>query len=211
MAPNVKLYYFGGSCSLVPHILLEEAGLPYDSELANVRDPEARAKYVATVNAKGQVPTLALDNEYITEGPAIQTAISQLAPEKHFFGKTPLDAARIYEWLNYCSGGVHSGSFSLLFRPEAWTTDASAAEGIKARGFEKVRAALGNIQSKVQGKEFAYGDGFTGVDAYLVLFSNWAEVFKISVADEFPELHKFVEHLKQRPAVKAALAKQIRS
>ena len=87
----MKLYYSPGACSLSPHIALKEAGLPFD--LVKV---DLKAKTLAdggdykTVNPKGQVPALALDNgEVLTEGPVIVQMIADKAPAAKLAASSP--------------------------------------------------------------------------------------------------------------------------
>jgi glutathione S-transferase len=112
MAPQIKLYYSPGACSMAAHLLLEDSGLAYESIPILRDDVAGKAEYTKNVNPKGQVPALWIDGEIITEAPAIITAISQLVPDKHYTGKTPLQIVRFYEWLNYLSGTIH-GKVSL--------------------------------------------------------------------------------------------------
>src|SRR5437773_9653538 len=71
--PFMKLFYSPGACSLSPHIVSREAGIPV--ELVKV-DLKAR-KYdgggdYLKINSKGYVPALQLDSgQVLTEGPAI--------------------------------------------------------------------------------------------------------------------------------------------
>jgi glutathione S-transferase len=68
----MKLYYYPGACSLAPHIVAREAGIPLSLEkvdLAN-RTTETGANF-ATVNPKGYVPALGLqDGSVLTEASA---------------------------------------------------------------------------------------------------------------------------------------------
>ena len=68
----MKLYYKSGACSLSPHIVLLEAGLPFALEAVNLgtKVTDSGADY-RTINSKGSVPALQLDDgRVLTEGPA---------------------------------------------------------------------------------------------------------------------------------------------
>ena len=82
----MKLYYSPNACSLSPHIALREAGLPFELVLASTKTHQlADGTDYYTINPKGYVPLLELDNgERLTEGPAIV----QYLPEdlSAFFG-----------------------------------------------------------------------------------------------------------------------------
>ena len=69
----MKLYYSPGACSLSPHIVLRESGLKFDPVLANLKTHQlADSTDYYTINPKGYVPLLELDNgQRLTEGPAI--------------------------------------------------------------------------------------------------------------------------------------------
>ena len=70
----MKLYYSPGTCSLSPHIVLCELGLPHDLERVDLKTHTLVSNgddYYA-VNPKGYVPALELDDgQILTEGPAI--------------------------------------------------------------------------------------------------------------------------------------------
>src|SRR5580698_3121723 len=69
----MKLYYAAGACSLSPHIVALEAGIPLQLEkVDNKTKRTAHDEDFLQINPKGYVPALLLDNgELLTEGPAI--------------------------------------------------------------------------------------------------------------------------------------------
>ena len=79
----MKLYYSPGACSLSPHIVLLEAGLPFTSEKVDLKSKKTAAGVdFLTVNSKGSVPTLQLDDgQVLTEGPAIVQYLADLKPD----------------------------------------------------------------------------------------------------------------------------------
>ncbi len=84
----MKLYYSPGACSLSPHIVASEAGIELDLEKVDLHTKlTAAGTDFSTVNPKGYVPALQLDNgEVLTEGPVVvqyladQKPNSKLAP-----------------------------------------------------------------------------------------------------------------------------------
>ena len=107
----ITLWMSPGACSLAPHILLHEIGATFNMVVAATSGGGTSTDAFTRLNPKQRVPVLALGNEVITELPAIVTAISNLAPERHLMGDTPLDTARVYEWMNWLSGTLHGQGF----------------------------------------------------------------------------------------------------
>ena len=55
----MKLYYAPGACSLSPHIVAREAGIPIELEKVNLADHQTETgQDYMTVNPKGYVPAL---------------------------------------------------------------------------------------------------------------------------------------------------------
>ncbi|HPG63113.1 MAG TPA: glutathione S-transferase N-terminal domain-containing protein, partial [Casimicrobium sp.] len=116
----MKLYYSNGACSLSPHIVLREAGLPFDLVRASTKThalDDGTDFY--TINPKGSVPLLELDNgERLTEGPAIVQYIADLVPDRHLAPANGTFArSRLQELLNFITSELHKG-FSPLFNPK---------------------------------------------------------------------------------------------
>lgn len=104
---EIKFWFSPGACSLAPHVLLHEIGVPFEAVTTNVFAGAQLAEAFARINPKQRVPVLSLDGQLITEVPAIATAISDLAPERHLMGGTRVDRARVYEWMAWLSGTLH--------------------------------------------------------------------------------------------------------
>lgn len=79
----MKLFYSPGACSLSPHIVLNELDLPYTVEKVDLKThTTASGADFYTLNAKGYVPALQLDNgEVLTEGPAIVQYLAEQKPQ----------------------------------------------------------------------------------------------------------------------------------
>ena len=102
----MKLYYSPGACSLSPHIVARELGIPVELKKVNTKDKtmEGGGDYWK-VNARGYVPVLELDNgQVLTEGPAIVQYLADQKPDAGLAPKTARSSAT----------GCRSGSTSSL-------------------------------------------------------------------------------------------------
>ncbi len=195
----MKLYFSPGACSLAPHIVLCEAGLPFTLEKVNVATHvlAVGGDYYA-INAKGQVPLLELDDgERLSEGPVIAQYIADQA------GNTTLMPAagslaryRVMSWQNYITSELHK-SFSPLFSP---AFDATA----KALHSQLLRKKYDWVDSQLADTPFLTGDSFTAADAYLFTVTGWAKLVGLDLSD-LPHLQAFLARVASRPAVQAAM------
>ncbi|KAL2807916.1 hypothetical protein BJX63DRAFT_410798 [Aspergillus granulosus] len=207
--PDIKFFFAPNACSLAPHILLHEARLPYTPLQINYAGVELQfPPEYKSLNPKMRVPVIVVDGDVITELPAVSTIISQLVPEKNFMGKTPLETVRVYEWMNYLSGTVHSAGLGHLFRPWRWTTDEDpkAHDGIKEKARENIIESFGYIEGKLDGIH-AVGEGLTAVDAFLYPLYRWAKKSGINL-DAYPKYTALIEAMEKRESVQIVLVKE---
>lgn len=195
----MKLYFVAGACSLSPHIVLREAGLQFDAIKTNTRNKTfGDGGDFLTVNAKGKVPVLELDDgQRLTEGPAIVQYLADLAPAS---GLAPangtLDRARLQEWLNFTTSELHKG-FAPLFNPATPADYRSIAIANLEKNFDWVN-------SQLEGRSYLLGEQFTVADAYLFTVANWSSHVSIDLK-RWPNLAAYQARVAARPAVQAAL------
>jgi glutathione S-transferase len=195
----MKLYFSPGACSLSPHIVLREAGLPFELEKVDLKTKKTKSGVdFVTVSPKGAVPTLQLDDgQILTEGAAI---VQYLADKKPGSNLAPangtLERYRLQEWLNYIATEMHK-SFSPLFKP-------TTPDEFKATIKEQLRGKVGYLQQQLEGKQYLMGDQFTVADAYLFTILQWAKGVGIDLA-QWPAVQQYTDRIRARPAVKEAL------
>jgi len=194
----MKLFYTPGACSLSPHIVLCELGLPHaliKVDLATHKTEDGRD--FADINPKGYVPALLLDDgQLLTEGPAI---VQYLADQKPGLGLLPtatLARARVQEWLTFIGTELHK-SFSPLFNP------AAAAEW-KAAAMANIERRFSYLDQQLTVNAYLTGEHFCVADAYLFTVVNWTRFLGIDLAP-WPALAAFQQRVAARPAVQAAL------
>jgi len=198
----MKLYFAPGACSLSPHIVLREAG--YEFELEQVDNKAKKTKSgqdYLTINSKGQVPVLELDNgERITEVPAI---VQYLADQKPASGLAPangtMERVRLQEWLNFTTSELHK-TYGLFFRP---TTPAD----FKVISKEHLGTRLNWLETQLAGKQYVTGNKFTIADAYLFTVLRWSPFASISL-DKWPNIKAYVDRVTARPKVQEAMKEE---
>jgi len=195
----MKLYYATGTCSLSPHIVLLEAGLPYTLERIDFATKKTPAGIdYFTINSKGTVPALQLDDgRLLTEGPAI---IQYLADQKPDSGLAPragtFERYQLMEILNYITSEVHK-AFSPLFNPKISADWRASAQANLEKKFDWLSGFL-------KDKAFLMGNAFTVADAYLFTVLTWTRPLKIDLA-RWPVLNAYQQRIAPRPTVQRAL------
>ncbi|WP_284618438.1 glutathione transferase GstA [Aquabacterium humicola] len=195
----MKLYYSPGACSLSPHIVLREAGLPFQPVLASTKTHQlADGTDYYTINPKGYVPLLELDDgQRLTEGPAIVQYIADQVPAKHLAPAAGTMARyRLIEWLNFITTELHK-TYSPLFNP-------AMPEEAKNLFKEKLRGRYAYIDQQLEGKDYLMGEQFSVADAYLFTVTNWAKPIGLDLS-AFERVLAFQKRVAARPAVQAAL------
>jgi glutathione S-transferase len=198
----MKLYYAKGACSLSPHIVLLEAGLPYTLEKVDMgsKKTDQGVDYL-TVNSKGAVPALQLDDgKVLTEGPAVIQYLADLKPDSGLAPRAgSFERYQLMEILNYITSEVHKG-FSPLFNPASSDELKSSAKAGLGKRFDWLTAFLGN-------KNYLMGSTFTVADAYLFTILSWTAHVGIDLG-KWPVLSAYHSRIAQRPKVQAALREE---
>lgn len=194
----MKLYFSPGACSLAPHIVLFETGLPFTTEQVNLRTKiTAGGADFTTINPNGYVPALELkDGTVLTEGPAITQFLADLKPASNLApANGTLERYQLVSLLNFISTEIHK-NFSPLFNPAAGADVQRDRRAALATRFAYLEQALA-------GKDFLTGDTFTIADAYLFTMLTWAGIVKVDLAD-FDRLKAYLARVALRPSVQQA-------
>lgn len=196
----MKLYYSPGACSLSPHIVLHEAGLPFETVLASTKThklPDGTDYY--SINPRGYVPLLEFDDgQRLTEGPVIVQWIADQVPQKRLAPPAgTMPRYRVMEWLNFVSAELHK-QFSPLFNP-------AYPEEAKAINREKLLGRYAWVDEQLAGRQYLMGDEYSVADAYLYTVTRWTVPMKLDISSR-ANLAAFMARVGQRPAVQRALA-----
>ncbi|WP_338863870.1 glutathione transferase GstA [Myxococcus stipitatus] len=196
----MKLYYTPGACSLSPHIILRETGLKFDVERVDLRSKKTETGVdFNTVNPKGYVPTLVLDNgAMLTEGPAIAQYIADQAPQSKLApANGTFERYQLQEMLNFIATELHK-AFSPLFNP------AFPDEG-KRIFRDRIALRLKTFDTLLAKNAYVMGEQFTIADAYLFTVLNWTRPMQIDL-EPYPAVKAYHARIAARPHVQAAMA-----
>ena len=195
----MKLYYSPSACSLSPHIVAHELGLPVELVKVDVvaKCTEHGEDFLA-INPKGLVPVLQLDDgSVLTEGPAVVQYLADLKPDAQLApANGSMARYRLQEMLGYINSELHQ-SYMPLFNPACSDEVRAARMAYLHKHYRLLDTALGR-------KPFLLGDRFTVTDAYLFVVTRWAEFVKLDLSN-FPNVLGFQARIAARPAVQAAM------
>jgi glutathione S-transferase len=195
----LKLFYKAGACSLASHIALQESGLPFEIEAVDLKTKiTASGADFMTINAKGYIPALQLDNgEVLTEGPAIMQYIADQAPAKHL---APLADAmaryRLQSWLTFIGTELHK-NFTPLFYP-------SSSSDWKAAAIANLERRFDYVAKHIDDKQFLLGDEFSIGDAYLFTVLGWTKHVDFDLG-KWPALIAYQARVGARDGVQKAM------
>ena len=195
----MKLYYAPGACSLSPHIVAREAGIPVELKKVDLKTKTlAEGGSYTAVNGKGYVPALGLDDgSLLTEGPVIVQYLADKAPAAGLAPKAgTAERMRLQEWLNFISSELHK-AMGTFFNPKA---PADWKEAVT----ERLGVRLDYVAREMGAKPYLMGDKFSVADAYLFTVLNWAPMVKFDLG-KWPVLVEYQKRVAARPKVQEAL------
>ena len=131
---ELVLAYCPVACSLVPYILLTEAGAQFTTLPVNLSKGENFSPEYLRVNPKAKVPALLIDGEPLTENVAIQLWISRRFPEAKLMpDHDSLDYFKAISVMAWCAAGIHP-KLTQQARPERYCDLPGSADNVRAHG-----------------------------------------------------------------------------
>jgi glutathione S-transferase len=175
------LYHSPGACSRVTLSALEEVGVEFEDLAVVLGRGEQKAPEYLALNPKGKVPTLRIDDQTLTENPAILWYLAAKFPET---GLLPgmgdaVTAAQALSDLVWCGGTLHP-LVQQMFRPNLYSE--SSPDSVKQNAFAKFDGVAATIRDRVSGRWW-YGDHWSIVDVYIYWITTMARMAGYQFAD----------------------------
>jgi len=202
----MKLYYMQGACSLAPHLILEESGLPYETVLLSRDRGDLDKPEFLKLNPMGAVPVLAVDDgNVLTENVAILPYIADLAKGKKLIPQAgTFERARCLQSLAFLATEMHT-PFRFIFGAQHFGGgDEKIADAFQKRGKEISQHLFDLLESKLPASGFILGQDYSVVDAYTFVFHSWAQYLEFDLK-RWPKYGALVSRIAERPATKKVL------
>lgn len=211
--PTYRLFYSPGACSLAPHVVLEEMGLPFEPVRVVIADGATRTPEYLALNPRGRVPSLVWregDREKVlTEAMAIMAWLSMRHPQVGLLPAPRTESfVRALEWMSWLGSSMHQAGVRTVFRPERFTIDEAGAPAIAAQGRETIRAGYADIEQRLAGRRYALDDTFSALDAYLLVFYRWGNRCGLPMRQDFPEYTRVMDAVRARHAVRRVIERE---
>lgn len=194
----MKLYLAPNACSLAVDIVARELEIPLALEWVDVRAKRLLdgTDYLK-INAKGQVPTLALDDgQLLTEGSVIVQYLADTRPDSGLLAQgSTLARYRVLEWLSFISSELHKG-FTPLFRP-------ATPQAYRAIAIENLSKRFEWLNEVLTTRAYLAGNTFTLADAYCYTIVTWSRLHNIGLSP-WPRLVGYIDRIESRASVQAA-------
>lgn len=209
----LQLHYFPSTASMVPHILLEETGAPYERVLVDRTHDVQKSTAYLRLNPNGLIPVLTDGDLVLYETAAIALYLCDSFPRSALAPAvgTP-ERAHFYKWLMWLTNTLQA-TLIVYFYPERWVKagNVSAVAEVKAHAEWRVRVLLDQLESEWarHGGPWMLGEAYSALDAYVFTLCRWTRGFALTPpARERPHLGAFLHRMLERPAVQRALANE---
>ncbi|HEY3642370.1 MAG TPA: glutathione S-transferase N-terminal domain-containing protein [Xanthobacteraceae bacterium] len=193
----LTLYFTPGACSLAAHIVLEESGEKYETQLVDMAKGEQRSDSYLKINPQGRVPALRLDNGgSLTENTAI---LPYLGKRFGLWPTDPMAEAKALSLIGFFAASVHP-AHAHIGRPERYATDPAAYPTIKEAGLKAFHGYLKQIDGMLAGREW-FCEQYSVLDAYGLVFYAWGFRRELPM-QELKDYSALKDRMLRRPAVR---------
>ena len=209
----MQLHYDPGTAAMVPHILMEEMGVPFGLvAVPRAEQAHKRPDYLR-LNPNGLIPVLVDGDLVLYETAAI---VLHLVDTHREAGLAPTvgssERAHFSKWLVWLTNTLQT-TLIAYFYPERWVDEGNAegAAQVKAHAERKVAGLLQQLDDELarHGQPWFGGASFSALDPYVFTLCRWTRNFRNErPAREYPHLGPYLQRVVARPAVQRVFARE---
>ena len=206
----IQLHHAPSSAAMVPHILLEELGTPYERMPVDVGQRAHQAPTYLRLNPNGLVPVLTDGDLVLYETAAIALhlcdthPVAALAPALG----TP-QRAQFYKWLMWLTNTLQA-SLIVYFYPQRWMDEGNEAGALELQRHaeQRIDGLLAQLDDELarHGGPWFLGADYSALDAYVFTLCRWTRNFqRVAPASRRVHLGPYLQRMLERSAVQRVL------
>lgn len=232
----IQLHYYPSNASMIPHIVLEEMGLPFELVLVDRSQNAHKSPAYLKLNPNGKIPTL-IETEagqpdlVLYEGAAICLHLCDTHPKLGGAGglMPPVgsrERAHAYKWLLWLSN-TFQPDIMMYYYPERYVSshDAEVIKGVSAQAQARISGHLAQLDDELARVNSAIltrskasddldeddgwflGQRYSILDAYVFVLCRWTRGFTSGPARSYERhLGPYLQRMLARPAVQRVIA-----
>lgn len=211
----IQLHFYPSTAAMVPHILLEELGAPYERVLIDRENGALDSPAYRALNPNGLIPVLVDGDLVLYETAAICLHLADTHPQAQFMPAlgSP-ERAQAYKWLMWLTNTLQA-TLIVYFYPHRWVNDGSATQDeVKAVAKRRVGALLDQLDAELarHAGPWFVGEAHTLLDAYVFTLCRWTRHFAadspVRPARERPYLGPYLQRMLARPALQRVMTNE---
>ena len=206
----IQLHYYPSTAAMVPHILLEEIGVPFERVLVDRMVGAHKTPKYLRLNPNGLIPVLVDDSHVMYETAAITLHLCDTHPDAAL--APPLGSAAratFYQWLAWLTNTLQAGLL-VYFYPERWMNEGNVAgiAELKVHAERRVGVLLDMLETELarHGGPWFGGASYSALDAYVFTLCRWTRNFRTTPARDRKLLGPYLQRVLARPAVQRVIA-----
>ena len=206
----IQLHYYPSTAAMVPHILLEEIGVPFERVLVDRMMGVHKTTDYLRLNPNGLIPVLVDGGHAIYETAAIALHLCDTHPQAALAPAAgSAERAGFYQWLAWLTNTLQA-SLIVYFYPERWMNEGNApgVAELKANAQRKIGVLLDMLETELarHGQTWFGGPRYSALDPYVFTLCRWTRNFSSAPARDRKLLGPYLQRVLARPAVQRVIA-----
>lgn len=208
----IQLHFCPNTAAMVPHILLEELGVPYQRVDVDRDNNAHKSAAYLKLNPNGLIPVLVDGDLVLYETAAICLHLCDTHPQANLMPALgTAERAHAYKWLVWLTNALQT-TLLAYFYPERWVGEGNTAGAleVKARADARVALLIDQLDAELarHGGPWFMGQIYSVLDPYVYTLCRWTRDFDSPPARTWPHLAPYLQRVEERAAVQRMLANE---
>ncbi|GAA4647602.1 glutathione S-transferase [Pontixanthobacter gangjinensis] len=190
-------------------IILAEKGVPHELVEIDLRSAEQMGEAYRAINPNATVPALKLeDGTVLTDNAGIAAWLEAAYPDPPLMGISPLEKADIATWQwrveqefgMGVASALRNANPAMKGRALPGPHDYEQIPALAERGMQQVDHFFDRLDAHLEGREFIAADRLSVADVTGFVFMDFAKVIGKRPGEEYSNIARWREGLRERPA-----------